>query len=424
MSNLFANQAPLLRTKTAPAAAALIASAGIIYGLVLCCINSLETFAVSFLAVLLAAILALWTFVRMAVKENDRGLLVTGAACMTAIIIVTVMPEGLPASFHVYRSFVAAALIIGLCVATLCSAVYRLLGSTPVAFDNSRYPILILPIVIALISYGMILFVLCLNGLPQISWQLISTPYDPANAALRGILNDILGTFMLMLLTSIISLPVGVGAGIYMSEYGGRIAGIIRFSTMLLRAMPVVVLGLAAYGVARMAYDTAWQGILAPDPTIMIGRGTFLLASAFLSLLVIPVITRATEEGLRSLPRDLREGSLAVGATEGYTLLHVLLPWSLPNILTGLLLGCAEVAGNVTVIVLLCGFGNYGVTPFTEATSLAHFIYKVMFADRSFRMSMGNYVYAVSVILLIITLGLTIVYLVLRNKFAERYRAH
>jgi phosphate transport system permease protein len=274
-------------------------------------------------------------------------------------------------------------------------------------------------VLIALAAYGLIIATILMEGIPALSWELVSTIYSPSEGKF-GILNDILGTFLLMVMTSIIALPVGIGSGIFMSEYGGRFSGIISFSTTLLRSMSVVILGIGAYTFARYTYDTPLESILSYPSKV--GQGTFLLASIFLALLVIPIIARATEEGFRSLPRDLREGSLATGATEGYTLLHVLLPWSFPNILTGMLLGCAEVAGSVAVIMLIAGVGNFGVGPLTEVTSLAHFVFKTEFYTIGFVREMGDYKFTAALILLIITLGLTILYLVLRNKFAERYR--
>ena len=88
-----------------------------------------------------------------------------------------------------------------------------------------------------------------------------------------------------------------------------------------------------------------------------------------------PVIARATGEGLRSLPHDIREGSHAVGATDGHALLHILLPWAIPNIITGLLLGMAEAAGSVTVLLFISGNGQYGIGARHEATSLAYLIF-------------------------------------------------
>jgi phosphate transport system permease protein len=99
-------------------------------------------------------------------------------------------------------------------------------------------------------------------------------------------------------------------------------------------------------------------------------NGSYFTAAIILSLLVIPVIFRSTEEGIRSLPPEIRDGSMALGAPEGYTLTRIILPWSLPNILTGLLIGCAEVAGSVAVIMFIAGTGENGVSPLGEVTPL------------------------------------------------------
>jgi phosphate transport system permease protein len=184
--------------------------------------------------------------------------------------------------------------------------------------------------------------------------------------------------------------------------------------------MSVVILGITAFSVARYTDDIPFLNILSAGTTS--GKGTFLLASIFLALLVIPIIARATEEGFRSLPRELREGSLAVGANEGYTLLHVMLPWSIPNILTGLLLSCAEVAGSVAVIMLIAGTARDGVGPIKEVTSLAHFIFKTKFSSLGFISHMKDFRYAAATILIGITLSLTMAYLWMRSRFADRYR--
>jgi phosphate transport system permease protein len=360
----------------------------------------------------------------------DRNLLVVTLLCLASIIAILLLPLKYQIDFTIHRWFISMILLLCISIPALCTSIYHFMGTTPRAFDISRYPLLLFPIVIALVAYGIIIVTILARGIPPFNWEVILTAssYGGGTATL-GLLNDILGTFLLMALTTIIALPIGIGTGIYISEYGGWLAKIMGLSTTILRAMSVVILGLGAYAVARMSYywelpdgSHPLQGIF--SGTSIIGKGTYLLAAIFLSMLIIPVIARATEEGFRSLPRDLREGSLAVGATEGYTLFNILLPWSLPNILTGVLLGCAEVAGSVAVIILIAGAGNYGVGPFSEVTSLSHFIYRIYFYSPMSAESrvLGDYRYTAAMLLLIITLGLTIVYLILRHRFAERYR--
>ena len=119
-------------------------------------------------------------------------------------------------------------------------------------------------------------------------------------------------------------------------------------------------------------------------------------------------------------------GSLAIGASEEHTLTHISLPWCLPNIITGLVLGCAEAAGALTIIFLMAGTGQLGVNPLSETTSLAYFIFDCRFGAQmgdTVQTYMGSYQYAAAFLLLIITVGLTVLAMVLKNKITRRYKA-
>jgi phosphate transport system permease protein len=442
-----------LTEKIIPGAAGVMAMLGIVYACVLIGTRSLlsfqfqeriinkhpteaiaespvDSFIIPFLIIFGIVLLLLILQIRYKRKLWDRNLIVVTLVCMASILAILLLPLKFQMDFTIHRWFIAMVLLLCISIPALCAAIYHLMGTTPRAFDISRYPLLLFPIIIALIAYGIIIATILTRGIPPFNWDVITTAtsYGVGRTSL-GLLNDILGTFLLMAMTTLIALPIGVGTGIYISEYGGWLAKVMGLSTTILRAMSVVIIGLGAYAVARMSYfwelpdgSHPLQGVL--SGTSIIGKGTFLLAAIFLAMLIIPVIARATEEGFRSLPRDLREGSLAVGATEGYTLMNILLPWSMPNILTGVLLGCAEVAGSVAIIILIAGPGNYGVGPFNEVTSLSHFIYRIDFYPPTSTESkvLGEYRYTAAMILLIITMGLTIVYMILRHKFAERYR--
>jgi phosphate transport system permease protein len=413
----------LLFPKILPGLSCILAALGIMYGCLLFNNKAIDEYALPFIAAQLALLLVLTIYIRFKSYKFDRTLVLLVLLCMISIVALWFMPEEFQpdelANFHISRSVVAAVLMLCISLPALCSSMYYLLGETPHAFDVSRYPLLIFPILIALAAYGLILATVVIEGVPKLNWEIISTAYSAYDKQ-YGMLTDILGTFLLMGMTSVLALPVGVGTGIYIAEYSGSVANVIRFSTNLLRAMSVVILGIVAYSAAFYTIGTPLEDIIGYNS--LRGRGTFLLASIILALLVIPIISRATEEGFRSLPRELREGSLALGATEGRTLIHILLPWALPNILTGLLLGCAEVAGSVAILMLIGGVGQFGVSPLSEVTSLAHFIFRTRFWTQSWRSEMEQYQYAAAFLLLLITLSLTVVYLFLRSKFTERYR--
>jgi len=225
-----------------------------------------------------------------------------------------------------------------------------------------------------------------------------------------------------------------MGVGIFVHQYAGpRLGGVIRFSTTALRAISGIILALTAVSlisVFNSLHSTLLHYLVDGfgyygAGTLSTGRSSYLFASLFISLLIIPIIARATEEGLNSLPRDIMEGSLAIGASEEHTLTHISLPWSLPNILTGLVLGCAEAAGALSIIFLMAGTGQLGVNPLSETTSLAYFIFDTRFGTPmgdALPSSLIAYEYTAAFILLIITVGLTVMALIMKNKLAKRYK--
>jgi ABC-type phosphate transport system permease subunit len=208
------------------------------------------------------------------------------------------------------------------------------------------------------------------------------------------------------------------------------LSGIINFSTNALRSISGIILAVTAINLVRLPkLGSFWYGVFRGygydvNGMIQYGRSSFLFASVFISLLVIPIIAKATKEGLSSLPADIHEGSLALGVSKDHTLFHSQLPWSLPNIVTGLMLGCAEAAGALTIIFLLSGVGQYGVNPLNETTSLAYLIF-----DSKYWQSLGdtlgdlkNYQFTAALVLLIITIGFTTMALILKRNLAKRYK--
>jgi ABC-type phosphate transport system permease subunit len=284
-----------------------------------------------------------------------------------------------------------------------------------------------------------------LKGLPNLTWEAIQKAYFNYSWPIKttidegwpiwstelrsqiGLANHLTGTGLLMLLTSLISLPFGVGAGIYLSEYAnGLFESIARFSVTALRAISTLILGLAAYSLVTNSGSTPFAYIFQGnyfdgyEPKLM--GGSFLTASLVLALLVIPIIANSTEEGCRSLPPELREGALALGASDQTTLWRIVIPWAMPNIVTALLLGCAEAAGSVAVIMFISGRGDYGVGIFRPVTSLAYLIFDIYYGDRAFKLGMANYQFTAGVLLLIITVGLGLAALLIKRWLVKRHR--
>ncbi len=157
-----------------------------------------------------------------------------------------------------------------------------------------------------------------------------------------GMANAIVGTLILVGLGSVIGIPVGVLAGVYVSEYsGGIFANVVKFVTDVLSGVPSIIIGIFAYGV-----------IVLPMGQFSAYAGGFALG-----ILMIPTITRTTEEMLRLVPKNLREASLALGVSRWKTTVRVVLKTASAGIITGILLAIARAAGE-TAPLLFTAFGN------------------------------------------------------------------
>jgi phosphate transport system permease protein len=202
--------------------------------------------------------------------------------------------------------------------------------------------------VVVLLSLAMIapllfiIFYIVKNGIAVINWEFLSTLPKPMGEHGGGIAQALAGTAMLILTASLFAIPLGVCAGIYLSEYkNGRLANAVRTSMELLQGIPSIVIGIVSY---------AW---------FVATMGTFsaLSGGAALAIMMLPVIVRSTEETLKLIPDNLREASLALGVPYSRTVLKVIVPAGLTGILTGVLLGIARIAGE-TAPLLFTAFGS------------------------------------------------------------------
>jgi len=192
-------------------------------------------------------------------------------------------------------------------------------------------------IIVVLLSLGVILFDIISNGLPYVTWEFLTSP--PSNLGREGgIAPAIVGTMYLVIGSIAIALPLGIGAAIYLTEYAkqGRLVSLIRTATDLLNGTPSIVFGL--FGFAFLV--------------LYLGFGVCLFAGQItLALMVLPTIIRTTEESLITVPISIREGSLALGASKWQTIRKVVLPPSVPGILTGTILSIGRVAGETAPIL-------------------------------------------------------------------------
>jgi phosphate transport system permease protein len=182
----------------------------------------------------------------------------------------------------------------------------------------------------------LILGFLIYNGWRSVDWNFFTKlPLSPGEVG-GGMANAIVGSFVLILISMVIGIPVGFLGGIYLAEFGGRtIPMMIRYTADLLNGVPSIVIGIVA-----------WTVIVVPTHRFSAWAGGFAL-----SLMMIPIGLRATEQFLRGVPDSLREGSLALGASKTRTILTVIVPAAKQGILTGMILGVARVAGETAPLL-------------------------------------------------------------------------
>jgi phosphate transport system permease protein len=190
------------------------------------------------------------------------------------------------------------------------------------------------------------------HGLPVLSWEFVSEP--PREGMTRGgILPAIVGTTLLTLLMTVMTVPAGVLTAIYLCEYSprsSRLAHVVRLCVKNLAGVPSIVYGLFGVGFFVATVGGALDRTAFGGQTTY-GKGCLVWAAATLAILTLPVVVVATEEALLSVPRDMRDASLALGATKLQTIVRVVLPRALPGILTGAILAIGRGAGEVAPIL-------------------------------------------------------------------------
>ena len=179
------------------------------------------------------------------------------------------------------------------------------------------------------------------QGLKYLGPQFLTqTPPGNPSQPGGGFLNGIIGSVIITGIATLVSVPVGVAAAIYLVEYGGRLARMARFLTDILVGVPTIVTGALVYAVWVVYFG--FSGIA---------------GGIALGLVMLPLVIRSTEEMLRLVPRDLREASLALGVTQARTILSVVLPTASSGIITGVMLAVARAMGE-TAPLLLTALGN------------------------------------------------------------------
>jgi len=189
---------------------------------------------------------------------------------------------------------------------------------------------------------SLVFFHLVVNGAGSVNWDFFTKLPAPVGAAGGGMVNAIVGSLELLALAGAIGIPVGVLGGVYLAEYGStRINSVLRFLADVLNGIPSITWGVVVYGLVVLRFKgfSAYAGGLA------------------LSLIMIPLILRTTEEVVLLVPNGYREASLALGVSRWKTIVHIVMKTASKGIITGILLALARVGGE-TAPLLFTAFGN------------------------------------------------------------------
>ena len=192
---------------------------------------------------------------------------------------------------------------------------------------------------LALVALGALIYDVARDGLGRLSWQFL-TSYPSRRPEDAGILAALAGSLFVISLTAAIAIPLGVSAAIYLEEYGarGRLSRLIEVNISNLAGVPSIIYGLLGLGLFVR----------------IMGMGRSVLAgSATLALLALPVIILSTREALRAVPKSLREGSYALGATKWQTVWHQVLPAAMPGVFTGLILALSRAIGETAPLITI-----------------------------------------------------------------------
>lgn len=240
------------------------------------------------------------------------------------------------------------------------------------------------------------------RGLPQVSWQLLSTVQSSLKGTF-GILGNIINTIYIIVITLIIAAPIGIGSAIYLNEYAkpGKLVRTIEFTTEILSGIPSIIFGL---------FGMVFFGM-----TLKLGYSV-LTGSFTLTLVVLPLITRNTQEALKTVPDSYRSGALGIGATKWYMIRTILLPSAAPGILTGVILSIGRIVGESAALLFTAGSGfqlpkNLFGKLFESSGTLTIQLYLSM------QKAKYDQAFGIAVVLLIIVLVINLLTRFLTNRF-------
>lgn len=211
-------------------------------------------------------------------------------------------------------------------------------------FDMVLYGLIYLSAACSVLLIAGIIFYVFSKGISQISWEFLTTTTSFLKGTV-GIAANILNTLYIIVLTMLLATPIGVGAAIYLNEYAkpGRLVKLIELATETLAGIPSII-----FGMFGMMFFGTTLGL----------KYSILTGTLTLTLMVLPLITRNTQEALKTVPDSYRHGAVGLGAGKWYTIRTILLPSSLPGIITGVILAIGRIVGESAALLYTAGSSN------------------------------------------------------------------
>ncbi len=277
------------------------------------------------------------------------------------------------------------------------------------------------------IVFGTAMFMLLhflIKGLPHISWEFLSQAPRNNNTE-GGIFPAIYGTTFLVLTMALLGVPVGTATALYLTEYAKQqsfFAKSVRFAVNTLAGVPSIVFGLFGVGFFIQFVGGGIDSLAGMEGGAVFGHPALIWASATLSILTLPVVIVSVEEALKAVPRELREASLALGATKWQTIWKIVLPNSLTGILTGSILAVGRGAGEVAPIIFVGAVYSLPELPTGVTDQFMHLGYHLfVLATQSPDVdAVAPQQYATTVVLLMLTFGLNFTATIIRSRIRKK----
>ncbi len=261
---------------------------------------------------------------------------------------------------------------------------------------------------VGLLMLAIFLIDILIKGVGRLDWQFLSSlPSRMASKA--GILPALAGTMWIMVVTAVIAIPLGVSAGIYLEEYGkkSRFASILEININNLAGVPSII-----YGLLGVEIFSRVMGL----------GGSLLAGSLTLALLILPVIIVSTREAIRAVPKTIREGSFALGATKWQTIQHQILPASAGGILTGVILALSRAIGETAPLIVIGALAYVAfvpTTPMDDFSVLPIQIFNwVSRPQKEFHVNAA----AAIIVLLVVTFLMNGIAVYLRNRWQKKVK--